>query len=114
MNPEKLNYLIEETLSSMDAAERATPAPYLLTRINARMQQDAPGFWERASFWISRSPLAFSIVAILIVANLFIYISKTPEQTAQGERSNASLQGTADIYSGNTSTAFFDLENLQP
>ena len=45
MNPEKLNYLIEETLSSMDAAERATPAPYLLTRINARMQQDAPGFW---------------------------------------------------------------------
>ena len=45
MNTNKIAELVEETLNSMDGANRAGPAPYLLTRINAQMGKQQLSTW---------------------------------------------------------------------
>ena len=110
MNTQKIAKLVDETINSMDGAERAEPAPYLLTRINARMGMQALSTWEKVGAFLSRPGVAFSLVIFLIIVNIMIY--------GYGENfDRSSLQGTqvsADEYSMNGSSAIFDLENIQP
>lgn len=106
----KLATLVEETLDSMNGAQRAEPAPYLLTRINAKINREVPSAWERISLFISRPVIAIAAVAFLIILNLLIY-------TFNNAGTNINLQnlpGNADEYSMNNSSSLFDLENIQP
>jgi hypothetical protein len=110
MDTRKIAQLVDETINSMDGADRAEPAPYLLTRINAKMSMQPASAWERVSAFLSKPGIAFSLVLLLIMINLAIY--------GFGSRfDNSSLQGTqvsAEEYSMNGSSAIFDLENIQP
>ncbi len=110
MNKTKLATLVEETLDSMNGAQRAEPAPYLLTRINAKMNREIPSAWERISLYLSRPGIAIVAVAFLIILNLVIYSFNNTITDINLQN----LQGAADEYSMNNSSSLFDLENIQP
>ena len=55
---EHINKLIDEALSSLDGAERATPKPYLFTRLNARMQKEPENSWDSDLKFISKPAIA--------------------------------------------------------
>ena len=108
MNTKKIAELVEETLNSMDGAKRAGPAPYLLTRINAKMGKQQLSTWERVGSLLGRPVVAFSLVVFLVIINLAMH------GYTFGSASMQSTPVSADEYSMNTSSALFDLENIQP
>ena len=114
MKKENLDKMVEETMSSLDAAERATPAPFLLTRINAKMRNRpaTASAWERAGIFITRPAVAFTVLASVLLMNVYII------GNSAGNSSNLAVQGLqtgSDEYSMNAeSSSLFDFENLQP
>lgn len=115
MNNEKLNRLIEDTMQSMDGAGRAEPAPFLLTRINARLKAQRPSVWERISMLVSSPRIVFPAVGFVVMVNLFMYSYELGFlQASPGAETNTNMQASADVLTPNISTAFFDLENIQP
>ena len=115
MDKNKLEQLIEATINSVDGAERATPAPFLLTRINARMlaaKEESNSIWERASSFLSRPGFALATLAFIIVLNILLYSFKD----GSGNFNNAlqNLQASADENPMGNASALFDLENFQP
>ena len=95
-------------MESMNGAGKAEAAPYLLTRINARMSRQVPSAWERMSMFIARPGVAFAILAFIVMVNILIY---RYDNTADISVVNTSA--SSEDYSLNTSTALFDLENIQ-
>lgn len=97
-------------MSSLDDAQPAAPAPYLLTRIQARMNRPSASVWEKAVFFISRPAIAFTgIFLVLLINVLVIAYNKTSDNTS----SELVVQNTADEFT-NTATSIYDLENTLP
>lgn len=113
MKKNDLDKMVEATLNSMDAAERATPAPYLLTRINAKMQNRTnTSAWEKISTFLARPAIAFSVLVFILMMNIWIISSSVSNNNGTAALQN--LQPSADEYSMNASTSLFDFENTQP
>lgn len=111
MNKTKLAQMVNETMNSLDAVERAAPAPFLLTRINARLNRPQVSVWERISLFIARPGIALAAVAFVIIINLLIY---NYSNSAVDLNNIQNMQAYSDEYSINNSPALFDLENIQP
>ena len=110
MDTKKIAQLVDETINSMDGAQRAEPAPYLLTRINAKMGMQQFSTWERVGAFLGRPGVAFCLVIFLVILNLVIYSSRDTFNSSAMQ----ATQVSADEYSMNGSSAIFDLENIQP
>lgn len=77
MDKQQINKLVDRAMQSMDAAERAMPKPFLLTRINARMQQEEKEtIWDKAVYLLTRP--AYVIPALALVLLLNILMMRTP------------------------------------
>ena len=111
MNKNELEEMVEKTLNSMEGAQRASPAPFLLTRINARMNREQLSGWERISSFLSRPGIAIAAIAFLIIINLLIY---TNTNSFNNLNNMQNMQASTDDYSINNPSAIFDLENIQP
>lgn len=112
MKKENLDKLVQETLSSLDGVARATPAPFLLTRINARMasRNEATSVWERAGWMLTRPKVAFTVLMLVLLTNILII-------TSASKADSVSVQNTqvaTDEYSINTASSLYDFENVQP
>ena len=51
---ERIDKMTDEALDSLDGANRATPRPYLFTRLAARMERQAESRWENVVRFIAR------------------------------------------------------------
>jgi hypothetical protein len=112
MKKDNLDKMVQETMSSLDAAGRATPAPFLLTRINARMKRAAqPSAWERAGIFLTRPAVAFTILASVLLMNVYIIGAA---EGSDNSIASQSLQSASDEFSMNTESSLFDFENIQP
>jgi hypothetical protein len=112
MDKNKLNKLVEATMNSMDAADKAMPAPFLLTRIRARMDRDALSSspWEKVSALLGKPLIAFPVLAVVLAVNFFIIRSAVSgSNTSPADYSRVST----DDYSLSTATSLFDFENGQ-
>jgi hypothetical protein len=109
MEKNKLAKLIDETMDSMDGAERATPAPFLLTRLHAALRREEVSYWERITVFLCRPGVAVAAVLLVLVLNFFMY---TYSNSSQG-RFQTIVSG-ADEYSMINPAALFDIENTQP
>ena len=101
---------IDDTLNSMDHHTRATPRPYLQTRINARLAKGEPTIWDHLTSFITRPAIILAGLLSIIMIN-FIIISTTRESTVYGgtpQESFADGQG----FSISTTTALYDIENI--
>lgn len=109
-NNENINKLVEDALNSFDGAVRATPKPYLLTRLNAKMQNAQQKNWDNALRFISRPAVALAGLCLIIAINALVvttnYTGKTTEVTEE--------QYAAVDYYSNSNTALNDIENIEP
>jgi len=108
---EQINRQIQEALNSVDDIQRATARPYLLTRIQARMNRDTGSAWERAGWFIGRPAVAFTGLCMILLINvLVVMFSKTAVPAAATEQV---AQTPADEFSYTVAT-IYDFENTQP
>jgi len=112
-NNEHINRLTDEALSSLDGAGRATPKPYLLTRINARMrnQNEKESSWDNALRFISRPAVALAGLCLVIGINAMVVSYNYPgKTTAVSDDQYASV----DEYSSSSIAVLKDIENIEP
>ena len=109
-NNEHINQLTEEALNSLDGASRATAKPYLLTRLNARMQNEKESSWDNALRFISRPAIALAGLCLVIAINATVgYNYKEQTATVVQDEQYASV----DEYSSSV-TVLNDIENVEP
>lgn len=114
MKKENLDKLVEETMNSLDGVAKASPAPFLLTRIKARManRPEQPSLWERAGILLTRPTVAFAVLASILLMNVYIISS-----SVSGNNNGVTMQNTSvlsDDYSLNSGSSLYDFENIQP
>lgn len=109
-NNEHINKLIDGALNSLDGTVRATPKPYLFTRLNARMQNERESNWDNALKFISKPAVAFTILCLVIAVNtMVVALNYSDRAAAVPEEQFASV----DEY--NSSAAdLIDIENTEP
>ena len=84
---------VDKTLDSLDGIQRASANPFLLTRIQARLQREESNFWSQAFAFISRPTVAFAGLAFAIIINtvvLFEFRSDSVKNTQDEEQTFAS------------------------
>jgi hypothetical protein len=111
MKGETTNKKIDEVMHSANGITRATPRPFLFTRLEARMKIEKSMWWKIAAY-VTRPTVAFACICFVIIINALVIFF------ADRSSSNyASQQGTelaaADEYS-QVSTALYDFENTKP
>jgi hypothetical protein len=104
---------VEETLNSLDGIQRATPQPWLFSRVKAKLQQDQEEertVWGTISSFLSKPAVAIAgLFLILFLNGVFLYNQQkdvSPVITEQNE-----LQ-PGDSESLMASSSSFDYENL--
>jgi hypothetical protein len=94
---------VDKTLNSLDGADRATPNPFLFTRVMASLKKDEKNFWSGALAFLSRPTVAFATIFIAIFVNAFIYYQSTSESS---QSSGEGEQLFANEYNLNASTIY--------
>lgn len=108
---EHINKLVEEALESVDQVSRAEAKPFLLTRINARMNKETESVWEKAGWFIGRPAVAFSGLCMIILINLAVLLFNQPSNA--GTSTEQVAQSPTDEFSYSVAT-IYDTENTQP
>jgi hypothetical protein len=98
-NNKKVEAEIEAALNSLDDIKRAAPAPYLLTRIHARLGSPVTNTWESIAAFISRPSVMVAGLCLLITINISVlfYKNYTPSNTVT-ERSLTISADEEDEY----------------
>ncbi len=108
---EHVNKLVEEALDSVDRIQRAAAKPFLLTRINARMNKETESAWEKAGRFIARPAVAFTGLCMIILINAMVFLLNNP--SAAETATEQVVQSPADEFSVTVAT-IYDFENTQP
>lgn len=103
---DQINQLTNDALNSLDGAGKASPAPYLLTRINARLGQNKESLWTRAVWLIGKPAVAFSGLAIIIMANVFAIFYNINIPDNLNSFTEQSLQANTDEFSYTVATIY--------
>ena len=73
-NNENIDGKIEAAFNSIDNIKRATPNTYLLTRINARLGNQAKSFWDNAALFMSRPVVMVLGLCLILTINLTVLL----------------------------------------
>ena len=107
---EKINRKIEEAMSSLDGIQKASPAPFFFTRLEAGMQNQK-SIWEQFSSFVSRPVVAFACICLVIMINaVVIFSSANSPKKADDQTSEIA---TTDEYNLVSST-FYEFVNTKP
>jgi hypothetical protein len=94
---------IEAILNSFDGAEKASPTPFLYTRIMARMHEADENIWSRILQFITRPVFAVGITLVFLLINAYILLN---QYSRSGEQVEDSTQIVALEYNSLTSTIY--------
>ena len=84
MSENNIERKIDDTLLSIEGIQRATPAPFFFTRLQARLQTSVT-VWEKITLLINRPAVAFATISFVLVINAFAFLwqqSQAVEQSA--------------------------------
>lgn len=102
---------IDAVIESLGGVSKASPAPYLLTRINARLGKDADNsFWGRAGAFISRPAVAGFGLGVFMLVNC---IAVTVLKNGNG-KSVASQPGNTNYEFAINVSSNYDIDNQEP
>ena len=106
---EQINQLIDEALNSADHIKRASPMPFLQTRLNARFDKMNETNWEKAGWFIGRPSIAIAGLALLIFINgIAVVLNRTDTASVATEQS---AQDASDDFAYSVTTIY---ENIEP
>ena len=111
-NKENIEKLIDEALNSVEGAGRAIPKPFLLTRINARLNRATESNWERAGRFIARPVVVIAGLCLIITVNALVV--STNRSTVDDSTSVAEQQSTSPDEFSTTVARLYDIENIEP
>ena len=104
--------LVEEAFNSVNNIERASPKPFLLSRVNSRLhKKKSSSWWENAALLIGRPGIVIPGLAMLMVINLTAVIFYASEPAVA--ISEQSFQASSDEFTY-TAATIYDNENLEP
>ena len=95
----------EDILESLDGIRSASPAPFLYTRIRARMDNRSRPIWERVSEGLARPWVATGLAVLLLVVNALIVLSGKDDASEPGAEEH--LFATHTDYNIHT-TSFYE------
>ena len=103
MNKKFIDQKVEDAMNSIDGIHRASPAAFLLTRINARKQAspEIPNFWYRAAAFIGRPVVAFAGLILFFLINFMVLRSPADPGNAGLANHNSSQYEFAINVSSN-------------
>ena len=71
---------VEETLNSLDGIQRATPLPWLFSRVKGRlMRQEEKTVWETIGSFLSRPAIAIAGLCLILILNGFLLFNREKE-----------------------------------
>lgn len=110
---EKFNQKIEEALRSFDGIEKASPQPFFITRLEARMQNQK-SIWEEISSFVAKPTVAFACICLVVIINTaVIFSSNSSNSTANSVSPQNNELATADEYNL-VSSNFYEFVNTKP
>jgi hypothetical protein len=100
---------IEAILNSLDGVEKASPKPFLYTRLMAKMQESDDNIWSRILQFITKPAFAVGIALVFLLINAYILLNQYSTSVEQSEESTQTLaleytSLTATIYDNNIET----------
>lgn len=107
---EKINKKMEETMHSFDGIQKASPAPFFFTRLEARMQNQK-SIWEQISSFVAKPIVAFACICLVIMINAAVIFSSSNSSNSTASQNNE--LATADEYNLVSST-FYEFVNTKP
>lgn len=111
-NNDHINKLIEDALNSVDDIQQAEPKPFLLTRINARMNNGTASIWEKAGWFITRPAVAFTGLCLIILINVMVMMNTGSLNTNNNNTEQVAVNSADELSS--TVATIYDIENTQP
>lgn len=113
MDKKHIDKMAEDALSGFDGAGRATPKPYLITRIKARMEKQKEDAMGKSGSFILKPAFVIAGLCFVIGINAIVmaYNNNTPddiESFAVNEQVSS-----ADEF-GTTIATLYDIENNEP
>lgn len=99
-------------MESMDSMEKASPKPFLLTRINAALNKtDTVTIWTKIAFFLKKPMVA--AVAILLVLTVNIMVINNRKKLLEREGITKSIAPQKYDFAINVSV-MYDTENQEP
>ena len=90
-NKEDINQKIDAAFNSLNNIQRASPKPYLLTRINARLDKEVKSIWETMAIYISRPLVMVLGLCLIIIINVSVVLTNKSSSISAAERSVSSV-----------------------
>lgn len=107
---ELFNKKIEEAMHSIDDMDKASPAPYFFTRLEARMQRQKNN-WEKIFSFATRPAIAITCICLVMIINAVVIFSSANKKNVVAQQNNE--LATVDEYTEVTTT-LYDFENIKP
>jgi len=104
---------VEETLNSLDGIKRATPQPWLFSRIKARLSREEAEertLWGTMGSFLSRPAVAIAGLCLILLFNGALLLNQPGESSSAIAVQNE--QTPSDSESFIASSSSFDFENL--
>jgi hypothetical protein len=100
---------IEAILNSFDGLEKASPTPFLYTRLMARMQESDDNIWSRILQFVTKPVFAVGITLVFLMINAYILLNQYSSSVEQPEESTQTIaleytSLSATMYDNNTET----------
>ncbi len=108
INDENINRQIEDAFNSIGGIKRATPKPYLLTRINARLSNRVKNFWDNAAIFMSRPAVVILGLCLILAINLAVILQNKSSGNNTVEHT-VNVTADEDEYS----TTFVTIDNIE-
>ena len=90
---------VESTLNSLDGIQRAEPAEFFFTRLQARMQRSVPmDAWERFIMLITRPSVAITAMMLILAINAIMFTLRLKHSSERRELQISLQQAFADEY----------------
>jgi hypothetical protein len=101
---------IDEVMHSMEGIDKASPRPFLFTRLEARMQAEK-NIWLKLSSFVVRPVVAFTCICFILIMNAMVILMVNNPGSSLAQQGNE--LATADEYSQVSST-LYEFENSKP
>lgn len=103
---------VEETLNSLDDIQRATPQPWLFSRIKKRLAEDEDRtIWGAIGGYLGKPAIAIAGLCFILMVNVFLVFNSQQQESAASFFSAQTDQPT-DSESLVASSSSFDYETL--
>lgn len=109
---DKINSRIDLTMQSIDGVEKASPNPFLLTRINAALADNASDtVWYKIAYYFKKPGIAAFAILLLILINIFVI----KRSNANPEKESIVVRTGAQKYDFAINVSvLYDIENQEP